>query len=371
MPPNVVDTEAKVDELQYDLETLDLKKLVREKGFYGVHPEIFYPPLEPYEHKDPGHLADPKLASLLDNAEKVFDVTPNIGTEIHGIQLNELTEQQKNDLALLVARRGVVFFRDQKITPKQSLELGRHYGPLHVHNVGPIPPAKNADEILTIQIEADNEAVLKRYAGRTPADGWHSDISYEVQPSSLAFLKIDTLPSVGGDTLWASGYEAYDKLSPAWQKFVEGLEAVHSGDVHRETARVTGYPLRREAPDNTHPVVRVHPVTGWKSLYVQRGFTRRIVGFTKRESDAVLGFLFNHIETGIDFQVRFRWTEDAIAVWDNRVTYHAAIPDYIGLGNGGIRHGYRVTPTGERPYFDAKAKSRRQGLAEEKEAEAK
>ena len=84
--------------------------------------------MEPYEHKDPGHLADPKLGSLLTNAEKVFDVTPHIGTEVHGLQLNKLTDQQKNDLALLVARRGVVFFRDQKITPKESLELGRYYG---------------------------------------------------------------------------------------------------------------------------------------------------------------------------------------------------------------------------------------------------
>ncbi|KAI7857830.1 hypothetical protein BDC45DRAFT_598018 [Circinella umbellata] len=334
MPPNVADTEPKVEELEYNLEDLDLKKLVREKGFYGVHPEIYYPPLKPYEHKDPGHLADPKLDSLISNAEKVFDVTPHIGTEIHGIQLNNLTDQQKNDLALLVARRGVVFFRDQKITPKQSLELGRYFD-------------------------------------RTAADGWHSDVSHELQPSSLAFLKIDTLPPVGGDTLWASAYEAYDRLSPAWQKFIEGLEAVHSGDVQRETARVTGYPLRREAPDNVHPVVRVHPVTGWKALNVQRVFTRRIVGFTRRESDAVLNFLYNHIETGIDFQVRFRWTEDAIAVWDNRVTFHAAVPDYRGLGNGGIRHGYRVTPTGERPYYDPNGKSRRQALEEEQAAATK
>lgn len=155
-------------------------------------------------------------------------------------------------------------------------------------------------------------------------------------------MKIDTLPAVGGDTLWASGYTAYDRLSPAWQKFLEGLEAVHSGDVHRETARITGYPLRREAPDNVHPVVRTHPLTGWKSLYVQRGFTRSIVGFTRRESDAVLEFLFNHIESGHDFQVRFKWQEDSIAVWDNRATYHTAINDYFG---NGIRHGFRITPT--------------------------
>ncbi|KAI8141371.1 hypothetical protein BJV82DRAFT_518399, partial [Fennellomyces sp. T-0311] len=313
-------------------------------------------------HKDPGKLADPKKESILKAASKVFDVTPHIGTEVHGIQLSQLTEQQKNDLALLVAERGVVFFRNQDISPKQALDLGKHYGPLHIHNIGGHPP--NAPEILTIQLDEKNFAKYREaYGNKTASDGWHSDISYELQPSSLAFLKIDTLPPVGGDTLWASGYEAYDRLSAPWKKFVEGLEAVHSGDVHRETARVTGYPLRRESPDNVHPVVRVHPVTGWKSLNVQRGFTRRIVGFTRRESDAVLEFLYNHIETGIDFQVRFRWTEDAVAVWDNRVTYHAAIPDYLGQGT---RHGFRITPTGEKPYFDPKAKSRREALAEQK-----
>ncbi|KAI8141897.1 hypothetical protein BJV82DRAFT_517716 [Fennellomyces sp. T-0311] len=359
MPPNVVDTE-NPEEVAKFIENLDLKKLVRENGGYAVFPEVYYPALQPYEHKDKGHLADPKKASIYDAAEKIFDLTPHIGTEVHGIQLSKLTEQQKNDLALLVAERGVVFFRDQDIKVKQSVDLGRHYGPLHIHNVGGHPP--NVPEVLTLQIEQSDPKVLERLKLKSPGDGWHSDISYEYQPGGLAFLKIDTLPGdAGGDTIWGSGYEAYDRLSPAWKTFLEGLEAVHSGDVHRETARLTGHPLRREAPDNVHPVIRTHPVTGWKSLFVNRGFTRSIVGFTRRESKAVLDFLFDHIETGIDFQVRFKWTEDAIAVWDNRVTYHNPVYDYFGTG---LRHGYRVSPSAERPYYDPKSKSRREALAE-------
>ncbi|KAI9495112.1 hypothetical protein BDB00DRAFT_870829 [Zychaea mexicana] len=366
MPPNVVDTQ-NAEELTEYLEQLDLKKLVRENKIYAVYPEVYYPPLKPYDHKDPGLLADPKKASIYDAAEKIFNLTPHIGTEVHGIQLSNLAEQQKNDLALLVAERGVVFFRDQDIRPKKSLELGRYYGPLHIHNVGGHPP--NVPEILTLQIEHTDPKVRERLSYRSPGDGWHSDISYELQPGGLAFLKIDTLPGeAGGDTLWGSAYEAYDRLSPAWKKFAEGLKAVHSGDVHRETARLTGHPLRREAPDNVHPVVRVHPVTGWKALYVNRGFTRRIVDFTRRESDAVLNFLFDHIETGADFQVRFKWTEDTVAVWDNRVTYHNPVYDYFGSG---LRHGYRVSPSAERPYFDPNGKSRREALAEKEAAEAK
>lgn len=140
-------------------------------------------------------------------------------------------------------------------------------------------------------------------------------MSYERQPPGLTLLKVDLLPPVGGDTLWASGYAAYDRLSPAWKKFVEGLYAVHSGAEQVEEAHRAGHVSRRKTYKSIHPVVRTHPVTGWKALYVQPGFTRHIVGMTKRESKAVLDFLFNHIEAGHDFQVRFKWTEDTVAVW--------------------------------------------------------
>lgn len=248
---------------------------------------------------------------MYDNAEKIFDVTPHIGTEIHGIQLNKLTDQQKDDLALLVAERGVVFFRKQDINVHEAIELGKHYGPLHVHNTFGHPP--NLPEIHVVYFDTKTPKELFNY--RNPGDGWHADVSYEKQPPGLTVLKIDWLPEVGGDTLWSSGYAAYDRLSPAWKKFVEGLEAVHSGEEQVVEAHKAGHVHRRESYEAVHPVVRTHPVTGWKALYVQPGFTRRIVGLTRRESNAVLNFLFNHIESGYDFQVRFRWEEDSVAVW--------------------------------------------------------
>ncbi|ORZ03525.1 hypothetical protein BCR43DRAFT_432262 [Syncephalastrum racemosum] len=345
-PPN---TETAVPEIErFD----DLKTRARQ-GPYIVYPDTKYPEIEPFEHNDPGHRADPKKSSIYDNAEKVFDLTPHIGTEVHGIQLSKLTEQQKDDLALLAAERGVVFFRDQDITVNQGIKLGEHYGPLHIHNTFGHP--EGLPEIHVVRFDTKTPQQLFNYRGA--GDGWHTDVSYEEQPLGLTFLKIDTLPEIGGDTMWSSGYAAYDRLSPAWQKFVEGLEAVHTGQMQVDEALANGHAVRRKKVESVHPLVRTHPVTGWKSLYVQHGFTKRIVGMSKRESDAVLNFLLNHIESGHDFQVRFRWTEDSVAVWDNRITNHNAIFDYLDVG---LRHGWRVSPQAEKPFYDPKSKSKRQ-----------
>ncbi|KAI9259983.1 hypothetical protein EDC94DRAFT_635361 [Helicostylum pulchrum] len=338
MPPS---TNTSIESVSEQYQKLNLKQLAREQGSYQIFPKTSYPPLEYFEHHDVGKLADPKKASLYDNAKTVFDLTPTIGTEIHGIQLSQLTDQQKNDLALLAAERGVVFFRDQDINPYQAVELGRYFGRLHIHNTVGHP--EGLPELITLLYDETN------------------DITYENQPAGLSILKIDTVPSVGGDTLWASAYEAYDKLSPSLQKFLEGLSAVHTGQVHTDNAKRTGQFIRRDFVDSVHPIVRTHPVTGWKGLFVQPGFTKNIVGLNNRESKILLEYLFNHISGGHDFQVRFKWTEDTVAIWDNRSTFHCAIFDYFGHGK---RHGWRVTPTAERPYYDPNSKSRRQDLAE-------
>ncbi|KAG2198829.1 hypothetical protein INT47_000745 [Mucor saturninus] len=345
-------------------EQVDIKQLA-EAGYYLEFPKTTYPELTAFKHEDVGHRADPKKSSLYENATKVFNLTPNIGTEIEGLQLSKLTNQQKDDLALLIAERGVVFFRDQDINPHQGLELGSHYGPLHVHNVAGHPP--NLPEILPVYYGKDIPSTPYERSFTTnlrASDGWHSDVSYELQPPGFTFLKIDTLPGeAGGDTLWSSGYAAYDRLSPEIKKTLEGLEAVHSGKEQADGAVANGRTSRRKDNTHTHPIVRTHPVTGWKSLYVQPGFTRSIVGLSKHESNTLLQFLYDHITGGYDFQVRFRWTENAVAVWDNRVTSHAAIFDYL---DDGKRHGWRVTTQAERPYYDPKSKSRKEELQQKK-----
>lgn len=194
-------------------------------------------------------------------------------------------------------------------------------------------------------------------------------------PSDYASLQIRTLPEVGGDTLWASAYEAYDRLSPAMQKILEGLTALHRGDIFLQLAKAAGQPLRegRGAPENVgqdleavHPVIRTNPVTGWKGLFVNRQFTKRIVELSKVESDALLELLFDHISANHDLQVRFRWEKDSLAIWDNRSSFHAATSDVDNT----LRVGTRSVSLGERPFLDPNSKSRRQALAEAQAAKA-
>lgn len=183
-------------------------------------------------------------------------------------------------------------------------------------------------------------------------------------------LKIHTLPATGGDTLWTSGYELYDRLSKPMQAFLEGLTAVHDATFFHDEARRLGNPLRkgiRGHPLNTgdsltaeHPVIRTNPVTGWKSVFVNKGFTKRILGLSRDESDMLLKYLFDFVVHNHDAQVRYHWAKNDIALWDNRCTLHCATYDYEEA-----RAGDRVCSLGEAPYFDPNSKSRKEALAEE------
>ncbi|KAA8894035.1 hypothetical protein FN846DRAFT_456536, partial [Sphaerosporella brunnea] len=179
----------------------------------------------------------------------------------------------------------------------------------------------------------------------------------------------------GGDTLWASGYEAYDRLSPSLRAYLETLSAVHNADRFKEIAAQRGDNLRlnRGSPENNdtslttvHPVIRTNPVTGWKSLFVNRGFTKRILGVTLDESRVLLDYLFRLVHDNHDLQVRFRWERYAqgeggdVALWDNRSVFHTATDDYIETK--GVRLGDRAVSLGERPFLDRQAKSRREDL---------
>lgn len=158
-------------------------------------------------------------------------------------------------------------------------------------------------------------------------------------------LRIEQTPPTGGDTVFASMYQAYNTLSPSMQEYLQTLHAIHSGD----KAYRGRYPRNddgREYPVSEHPVIRTHPRTGHKALYVNNGFTERIKELTRRESDALLRMLYDHIAYGVQFQVRFHWEPNSVAIWDNRCVQHHSSWDYYPE----TRHGYRVTTVGEAPY---------------------
>lgn len=317
-------------------------------------PELNWDPLETFEVTDKALLADPKnnFANLFRDAVSVTHLTHKVGTEIVGVKLSELDDTQKNELALLLATRVVVFFRDQHdLDIEKQLDLGRYWGRLHRHATTSLPKGykDNLTEVHVIWADENKTP----YTAFPATYLWHSDVTYEKQPPSYTSLKVLKGPSSGGDTLWISGYALYDSLSPGLQKYLEGLKATHSAQEQAADARRSGHHVRREPIITEHPLVRTHPVTGHKALFVNPGFTRTIVGIPKGESDAILKYLFNLIATSQEATVRFKWNEGDVALWDNRVSVHTATYGFYPER----RHGVRVTTHGEVPYYDEKGTS--------------
>ncbi|KAK3373133.1 hypothetical protein B0T24DRAFT_528003 [Lasiosphaeria ovina] len=305
------------------------------------------PPLEPREHHDPGLDADTTYPELLGAGTQLTNLTPTIGSEVRGIQLSSLSAAGRAQLAHLVASRKVVAFRDQDFADlpiTDALDFGRSFGPLHVHPTAGV--AAGYPETLIVHRGAGDDSVDRYFAGRTSTVAWHSDVSYEAQPPAVTLLYALEKPVVGGDTLFVDAVEAYNRLSPAFQQRLHGLRAVHSAVEQANGSLARGGLLRRDPVKNEHPIVRTHPVTGEKGLFVNKGFTREIVGLKKEESDALLNFLYDHLAYGADFHARVRWEDKTVVLWDNRVTQHSALVDWR---NGERRHLARITPTGERP----------------------
>ncbi|ORY92925.1 hypothetical protein BCR35DRAFT_337199 [Leucosporidium creatinivorum] len=314
---------------------------------------------------------------------KYIDLTPVIGREFaDGIQLRDILNAPNADelireLAIVIAQRGVVFFKKQDLTIPEQKELGNKLGilsgrpaasGLHKHPTERSPELP--DDISTITSERNKHYAKARYQqSRFAARGWHSDITFEPVPSDYAILKVHSRPETGGDTLWASAYEAYDRLTPAYQKFLEGLTAVHEANVFHQVAEAAGekaYTAVRGHPLNdgpnftaTHPVIRTNPVTGWKGLFVNPIFTKSINGLSKDESDSTLEYLNKLWTNNHDLQVRWRWNDpNDLAIWSNTSTVHTATFDY----GDNFRAGDRVVSLGEKPYFDPASKSRREAL---------
>jgi len=263
--------------------------------------------------------------------------TPHIGALIEGVDLaGDLSNRQVDELSRALVEYQVLFFRDQTLDYESAKRLGRHFGELHIHPNTPGPEGHR--EILPIHTDANS----KRVAG----ERWHSDVSCDPEPPLGSILYLHTVPELGGDTLFASQYAAYDALSPRMKAYLEGLTAFHDGGPsYRATNAKLGIPeTGRVYPSAVHTVVRTHPVSARKALFVNRGFTQRLNGLPDDESRAVLAFLIEY-STKPDFQVRFSWQPNSVAFWENRAVQHLAIWDYFPQ----VRSGFRLTIKGDRP----------------------
>jgi taurine dioxygenase len=264
-------------------------------------------------------------------------LTPVIGAEVGGIDLSKpLSNRQQDEVHRALAENCVIFFRDQHITPDQQVAFGRLFGDLHVHPAA--PHEEGRPELMIIHADKDSP--------RANGEGWHTDVSCDEEPPMGSILYIKTCPAKGGDTLFANMYAAYEALSDRMKAYLEGMTAFHDGEsVYRGLYKNFGVAEKEQYPHATHPVVRTHPVTRRKALYVNRGFTRSLNGVPRDESDGILRYLYEHIENPL-FQCRFRWQENSIAFWDNRCVQHRAMWDYWPH----TRSGNRVTVAGDKPF---------------------
>jgi taurine dioxygenase len=266
-----------------------------------------------------------------------------LGAVISGIDLaQELPRGQIVELTQLLLEHQVLFFRDQPLTPVQQANLAARFGTLHVHPIYPV--LADLPEIMLIDT----------HPGFLPDnDNWHTDVTFSTTPPMAGILAAKRLPRTGGDTLWSSNSAAYEALSAPLRQMLEGLTATHSVAKSFPAERWAGDAAFKERyeravakhPPVTHPVVRTHPATGRKGLFVNEGFTTHINELNTLESQALLAFLFAHAARP-EFTVRWHWQVDDVAFWDNRVTQHYAIADYLPER----RTMHRATVNGDRPY---------------------
>jgi taurine dioxygenase len=282
------------------------------------------------------HLETPR--PIIGHRIQVTPFSPALGAEIRGVDLaSGIDEETSREIRSALCQFGVLFFKEQsEIAPAVQVAIGRLFGELHMHPAA--PQMSGFPEVFVIHTARDS----------TIANGefWHSDVSCDEEPPLGTILQIHVLPQIGGDTLFANMHAAYDALSDPVKKMIGELTAIHASEhVYRGRYAERGVDDRgRTYPQASHPVVRTHPETGRKAIFVNRTFTTRINELTAPESKAILEMLFAHCEQ-VDFQIRFRWSRNDVAFWDNRSVIHHAIWDYWPHD----RTGRRVTIKGDRP----------------------
>lgn len=266
---------------------------------------------------------------------QVVPLTGAMGAEIHGIDLRELDDSTFRAIHQVLLDHGVIFFRDQNITPAQQLAFAKRWGTIHLHPHMPCLP--DQEGIIEIVKKEDDTVVF--------GANWHTDQMFTPTPARITMLYAKQVPPVGGDTCFSNLYMAYDTLSDGMKAMIDGLHTLSIYDKKKKRPAAMTPTAPDEAPEFAeHPLVRRHPETGRKALYLCHiGITRCIVGMTEEESRPLLTHLIAHA-TKPDFTCRFRWAVGSMAIWDNRRALHYPVNDYFGYRR--VMH--RITVEGER-----------------------
>ena len=268
-----------------------------------------------------------------------------LGAEISGINLKDSSKENYERINALLLEHKVIFFRNQNITQEEQIALAENWGPLETHAY--VKGVDKHPEIVRIVKTKDE----KNQWG----ENWHTDVSYNVKPTKAVILKSIKIPPVGGDTCFSNMELAWETLDEKIKNKIKDKKAIHSSlgaeffiDNYKG---MSGHEIRNyNEYSNEHPIVRTHPETGKKILYVNWTYTKQIIGLGKKENDEILKEIFEH-QARLDLTCRFNWTENAVAIWDNRSVIHYAIADfYPGRGLGHERIMDRIAIEGDQPH---------------------
>lgn len=265
-----------------------------------------------------------------------------LGAEISGVDLKDTSLKNFEIINNLLLEHKVIFFRRQNITPEEQLTLASRFGPIEQHAY-----VKGLDEYPEIV------RIIKKPDEKNQwGENWHSDVSYNVKPTKAVILKSIKIPPVGGDTMFANMELAWETLDESIKEKIKNKKAIHSSlgaKFFIEDYKAMESNGNYDEYSNEHPIVRTHPETRKKILFVNWTYTKKIIGMDKKESDEILNEIFKH-QARLDFTCRFQWTENAVAIWDNRSVQHYAIADFFpGRGLGHERIMDRIAIEGDRP----------------------
>ena len=271
---------------------------------------------------------------------EIRPVSTAVGAEVLGVDLSQpLDGSEFSGIQNAFGDYGVLFFRDQVLSPEQHIAFAERWSKINVNRF--FRPVDGYPKIAEVLKEPEDKLNI--------GSRWHTDHSYDVAPAMASILYARETPAVGGDTLFASMYKAYEALSGGLKATLSGLQAVHSSrrsfggnraDETTKTGRIGNSALATQ--DAEHPMVITHPLSGRKALYVNPEFTIKIAGWTEEESAPLLSYLYEH-SSRPEFTYRFSWQTGSIAMWDNRATWHRALNDY----HGQRRLMHRITLEGE------------------------
>jgi sulfonate dioxygenase len=324
-------------------------------------PDIWFDEVLPFEFNDPALRANPQKPNLLLPGVQIKHITPKMGTVLTGIKIEQLSPAAKDELALLIVERKIVVLRDQSSFlhsgPQYQQDFMTYYGKLSHQPISGSVKGHPAFHI--IHRDGNEDEIAKFFEHKMTSTLWHQDVSYERQPPGYIMLGILACPDVGGDTVFADTVEAYKRLSKTFQGMIDELKAVHTSEKMIGYAKAAKGTVRSDPIDSIHPIIRVHPVTGERSIYLNAEFLKGMVGLKDQETEMILKFLIDHICMGHDFQARVQWEKGSVVMFDGRTTLHTATVDYDSRVQA--RHIFRLAAMTEKPIPIAEKYSHQNG----------